>query len=327
MSIRTAPPAQSNSALVLEPAAQAFLDAVAAQGGPPIYTLPYADARQVLENAQAGVEGLPADIEERVLPVGPNGGVGVRIYRPKGASGTLPAVMYFHGGGWILGSKNTHDRLVRDLVSGTGAAFVFVSYTPSPESKFAGTLEECYGATQYVAEHGTELQLDPARLAVMGDSAGGCLAAAVTQIARQRRGPAIRYQVLFYPVTDAGMDTPSYREFAEGPWLTKAAMAWFWDAYAPAAKDRKTPAASPLQESVEDLRGLPPALVIVAENDVLRDEGEAYARKLLQAGVDVTALRAIGTIHDFAMLNALAGTEATKMAIRTASERLRTALQ
>jgi acetyl esterase len=317
----------SQSDLVLERAAQTFLDAVTAQGGPPIYTLAYAEARKVLENAQAGVQGLPAAVEERVLPVGPGNAVAVRIYRPEGAKGSLPAVMYFHGGGWILGSKNTHDRLVRDLVNGTGAAFVFVSYTPSPESRSQGTLDECYGATKYVAEHGKELGLDGSRLAVMGDSAGGCLAAAVTLLAKERGGPSLRFQTLLYPVTDAGMNTESYGKFAEGPWLTKAAMAWFWDAYAPNGKDRKTPAVAPLQASIEQLRGLPPALVIVAENDVLRDEGEAYARKLIQAGVEVTAQRAIGAIHDFAMLNALSETQATKSAVRTASEKLRTALQ
>lgn len=312
---------------VLEQQTQSFLDALAAQGGPPIYTLSYADARQLLEDAQAGVAGLPADTEERVLPTGPTGEVGVRIYRPKRAPGTLPVVMYFHGGGWVLGSKNTHDRLLRDLVAGTNLAFVFVSYTPSPDAQFPVPLEQCYAATKYVAEHGSELGLDGGRLAVMGDSVGGNLAAAVTLAAKERGGPAIRYQALLYPVTDAGMDTGSYREFAGGPWLTAPAMAWFWDAYAPKVADRSQPLASPLRSSLERLRGLPPALVVVDDNDVLRDEGEAYARKLLQAGVEVTAARIIGTIHDFAMLNALAGTQAAKAAIRIASDKLKAALQ
>jgi acetyl esterase len=320
---------RSKTAPSLEPKTQAFIDALAAQGGKPIYELSYADARQELEGAQAsaGVTALPADTEERVLPVGPTGEVAVRIYRPKGAQGLLPVVMYFHGGGWILGSKNTHDRLVRDLVNGTNAAFVFVSYTPSPESQFPTPVEQAYAATKHIAEHGRELGLDPDRLAVMGDSAGGCLMAAVTLLAQQRNGPAIRYQVLLYPVTDAGMDTDSYREFAGGPWLTKAAMKWFWDAYAPTAADRKTPIGSPLQASLEQMRGLPPALVIVDDNDVLRDEGEAYAKKLMGAGVDVTAVRVLGTIHDFAMLNALADTPAAKGAIQLASDKLRQALQ
>jgi len=312
---------------VLEAQTQRFLDALAAQGGPPIYQLSYADARQVLENAQAGVSGLPADTEDRVLPTGPTGEVAVRIYRPKGAQGVLPVVMYLHGGGWVLGSKNTHDRLLRDMVNATGAAFVFVSYTPSPEAQFPTSLEQCYAATKYVAEHGKELRLDGGRLAVMGDSVGGNLTAAVTLMAKERGGPAIRYQVLFYPVTDAGMDTASYQEFADGPWLTKPAMAWFWDAYAPNVDDRDQPLASPLRSSLDGLRGLPPALVVVDDNDVLRDEGEAYARRLLQADVEVTAARIIGAIHDFAMLNALAGTEAARSAIRMAADKLKAALQ
>jgi acetyl esterase len=311
---------------ILEAQTQRFLDALSAQGGPPIYKMSYAAAREVLENAQAGVTGLPAETEDRVLPTGPTGEVAVRIYRPKRATGVLPVVMYLHGGGWVLGSKSTHDRLLRDMVNATGVAFVFVNYTPSPEAQFPTSLEQCYAATKYVAEHGKELRLDSSRLAVMGDSVGGNLAAAVTLMAKERGGPAIRYQVLFYPVTDAGMDTASYQEFADGPWLTKPAMAWFWDAYLPNVKDRHQPLASPLRSSLDGLRGLPPALVVVDDNDVLRDEGEAYARKLLQAGVEVTAARIIGTIHDFAMLNGLADTQAAKSAIRLAADKLKAAL-
>jgi acetyl esterase len=317
----------SSQAPILETATQRFLDALSAQGGPPIYTLTYADARQVLENAQRGVTGLPADTEDRVFPVGPTGEVAVRIYRPKGTASQLPVVIYCHGGGWVLGSANTHDRLLRDMVNGTGAAFVFVSYTPSPEAQFPVPVQQAYAATMYVAEHGAELGLDSARLAIMGDSVGGNMATAVALMAKERGGPAIRYQALLYPVTDAGMDTGSYSEFAEGPWLTKPAMAWFWDAYAPNVADRDQPLASPLRSSVAGLRGMPPTLLVVDENDVLRDEGEAYARKLMQAGVEVTATRVIGTIHDFAMLNALAETQAAKTAIRLASDKLRAALQ
>ena len=312
---------------VLEPKTQAFLDALAAQGGKPIYQLSYADARKVLEGAQAGdVRKLPADVDDRILPVGPSGEVSVRIYRPKGSKGLLPVVMYFHGGGWVLGSKNTHDRLLRDLVNGTNAAFVFVNYTPSPEAQFPVPIEQDYAATRYIAEHGAELGLDAARLAVAGDSVGGNMAAVITQLAKERKGPPIRYQVLFYPVTDAAMDTPSYSQFAGGPWLTRAAMEWFWDSYAPNKSDRRKTTASPLSASVEQLEGLPPALIILDENDVLRDEGEAYSRKLIQAGVDVTSVRFLATIHDFAMLNALADTPAAKAAIQLVSEKLSAAL-
>jgi acetyl esterase len=313
--------------IVLEAGTQAFIDALAKLGGKPIYQLPYAAARQVLEDAQSTpVIKLPADVEDRTLPVGPGGEVSVRIYRPQNAKGTLPAVMYFHGGGWVLGSKNTHDRLLRDMVDGTGAAFVFVNYTPSPEAQFPVPIEQAYAATKYVAEQGASLGLDGGRLALMGDSVGGNMTAAVSLMAKQRKGPALRYQVLLYPVTDASMSTESYRDFADGPWLTKPAMAWFWDAYAPKKEDRKQITASPLLATGEELKGLPPALLIVDENDVLRDEGEEYARKLMQAGVDVTPLRVLGTVHDFAMLNALAATPAARVAIQAASEKLRAAL-
>ena len=312
---------------ILEQRTQAFVDALAAQGGKPLYELSYADARKVLEDAQAiDVRKLPADVEDRVLPVGPGGEVSVRIYRPQGAQGVLPVVMYFHGGGWVLGSKDTHDRLVRDLVNGTNAAFVFVNYTPSPEAQFPVPIEQGYAATKYVAEHGNELGLDPSRLALVGDSVGGNMTAVVAQLAKERGGPAIRYQVLLYPVTDSSLKQKSYKEFADGPWLTKAAMAWFWDAYAPNKKDRKKAMASPLSATAEQLQGLPPALVIVDENDILRDEGEAYARKLLQSGVEVTAVRVLATHHDFALLNALADTPATKATVQLASQKLAEAL-
>jgi acetyl esterase len=312
--------------LVLEPKTQAFVDALSAQGGKPIYELSYGEARKVLEDAQAGATALPADVEDKVLPIGPTGEVSVRIYRPKGTKGPLPVVMYFHGGGWVLGSKHTHDRLLRDLVNGTHAAFVFVSYTPSPEAQFPVPIEQAYAATKYIAEHGEDFDLDTSRLAMAGDSVGGNMVAVVTQLAKERKGPTIRYQVLFYPVTDSSLSQESYEEFANGPWLTRAAMEWFWDAYAPNKEDRRKTTAAPLSAARKQLQGLPPALVIVDENDVLRDEGEAYARKLMEAGVDVTAVRFLATHHDFVMLNALADTPPAKAAIRLASEKLITGL-
>ena len=308
---------------MLEPKTQAFIEALDAEGGRRIYELSYGDARKVLEDAQAGnVTTLPADVEDEVLPVGPTGEVSVRIYRPKGAKGPLPVVMYFHGGGWVLGSENTHDRLLRDLVNGTHAAFVFVNYTPSPEAQFPVPVEQGYAATKYITEHGKDFDLDTSRLAVAGDSVGGNMVAVVTQLAKERKGPAIRYQVLFYPVTDSSLSQESYNEFANGPWLTRSAMEWFWDAYAPNKEDRRKTTAAPLLATPKQLDGLPPALVIVDENDVLRDEGEAYARKLMQAGVDVTAVRFLATHHDFVMLNALANTPASRAAIQLASEKL-----
>jgi acetyl esterase len=312
---------------ILEPTTQAFVDSLAAAGGKPLYELSYPDARKLLEDAQSGeVTKLPADVEDRTFPVGPTGEVSVRIYRPSGAKGVLPAVMYFHGGGWILGSKNTHDRLLRDLVNATNAAFVFVNYTPSPEAQFPVPIEQGYAATKYVAEHGRELNIDSSRLALAGDSVGGNMTAVVAQLAKERKGPAIAYQVMMYPVTDASLTQETYKTFADGPWLTTKAMQWFWDAYAPNKNDRTKTTASPLNATPEQLQGLPPALIIVDENDILRDEGEEYARKLIEAGVDVTPIRMLATHHDYALLNALAETPATRTTVELVSQKLSEAL-
>jgi acetyl esterase len=312
---------------VLEPATQKFIDGLVAAGGPPIYTLSPEAARKVLADAQAGpVAKVPASIEDVTWPIGPTGKTAIRIVRPEGSTGVLPAILYTHGGGWVLGDKNTHDRLVREIAAGAKAAVVFVDYDRSPEAKFPVAIEQSYASLLYMVEHAKELRIDPARIAIVGDSVGGNMAAAVTMLAKQRNGPKLRLQVLFYPVTDANFETGSYDEFAKGPWLTKPAMQWFWDAYLPDPAKRKDPLASPLQATTEQLAGLPEALVIVDENDVLRDEGEAYARKLGQSGVRVTSIRFNGTIHDFVMLNAIAGTPAVRAAIGHANGALAAAL-
>ncbi|UYQ66296.1 alpha/beta hydrolase [Streptomyces peucetius] len=304
--------------VALEKDAQTFADAAAKN--PPIYTLSYADARKALDSAQSGPVAKPtADITHRTINVGPTGKVNLRIVRPAGVSGKLPAVMYVHGGGWVLGNENTHDRLVRQIANGAHAAVIFVDYTPSPEARYPIAIEQVYAATKWVAEHGSEIDVDGSKVAVAGDSVGGNMAAAVTLMAKQRSGPKLSGQMLFYPVTDANFTTPSYRQYADGPWLTRKAMKWFWDAYAPNAKDRKQILASPLRADLNQLKDLPKALVITAEADVLRDEGEAYAAKLRAAGNDVTAVRYEGTIHDFAMLNALANTNAAKAAVDQAN--------
>jgi acetyl esterase len=308
----------------LELHTQQFIDSLA--GEPPIYTLSPGDARSVLTRAQSIPVGKPsAQIEDIAFPVGPTGSVPIRVIRPVGAAEVLPVVMYFHGGGWVLGDRDTHDRLVREIAVGAEAAVVFVDYARAPEAHYPVAIEQAYAATRYVADNAADLHIDPLRLAVAGDSVGGNLAAAVILMAKQRRGPTIAFQVLFYPVTDAGFDTPSYARFADGPWLTKRAMEWFWDAYLPDPAARKQPTATPLNASLDQLAGLPEALVIVDENDVLRDEGEAYACKLSDAGVRVTSVRYNGTIHDFVMLNALADTPATRSAIAQAVGALKTA--
>lgn len=310
---------------LLEPKTRAFVEKINKQGGTPIYKLSPKDAREVLDDLQAATEvaKLPADIDDLNIPVGPEGQISIRIIRPKGNKEILPVVMYFHGGGWVLGDKDTHDRLVREIANGANAAVVFVNFTPSPEVKYPVPIEEAYAATKYIAEHGKNFSLDTSRLAVAGDSVGGNMAAAVILLAKERGGPRIDYQVLFYPVTDANFDTQSYQQFANDIWLTREAMKWFWDNYLPDEKTRKQPTASPLQASIDQLKGQPPALIITDENDVLRDEGEAYAHKLIQAGVNVTAVRYLGTVHDFVMLNALAGTPAACSAIGLANENLR----
>lgn len=311
----------------LDPPTQKFVDKLNAAGGPPLYTLSPSDARKVLDDAQAiSVSKLPADITEAMIPGGPTGDVSVRIVRPKDANEVLPAIIYVHGGGWILGNAETHDRLVREIANGSRAAVFFVNYTRSPEAKYPVAIEQSYAVAKYVAEHSAKFNVDSSRMAIVGDSVGGNMTAAVTMIAKERGGPRFRYQALFYPVTNAAFDTESYKTFANGPWLTERAMMWFWDSYAPNAADRAKPTASPLRATIDQLRNLPPALIITDENDVLRDEGEAYAHKLMQAGVPVTALRALGTMHDFMMLNALADTSPVREAISIANQKLRGAL-
>ena len=257
------------------------------------------------------------------LPVGPTGKVPTRFIRPEGAGGKLPIVFYFHGGGWILGDKDTHDRLVRELAKGAKAAVVYPNYTPSPEAQYPVPLEQAYAAMLYIIEHADAYGLDPSRIAVAGDSVGGNMATVMTLLAKERKGPEIAFQLLLYPVTDANFDTESYRTFAEGPWLTREAMKWFWDAYAPDARRRGEITASPLRATPEQLAGLPPAMIITAENDVLRDEGEAYARKLIEAGVHVACVRYNNTHHDFMMLNALAETTPTRAAVAQAAAALK----
>jgi len=308
----------------LDPHMLHFLKELEAQGGPPLYMLSPADARLALVTVQRSVSvpTLPAEILDRTIAGGPTGEIALRIVRPQGARAALPGVMYFHGGGWILGDKETHDRLVREIATGAQATVVFVDYARSPEAKYPIAIEQAYAATKWVAENGASIGVDPARLVVVGDSVGGNMAAAVPLLARERGGPPIAFQVLCYPVTDANFETPSYREFADGYWLTRKAMKWFWDSYAPAA-ERNQPTASPLRISLDQLRGLPPALIMTNENDVLRDEGEAYAHKLMAAGVEVATTRYVGAMHDLVLLNPITRTPSVRAAIAQMIDTLR----
>ena len=316
---------ETHTYLTVENNTKLFLEKLQQSGGPPLYTLTPSEARTVLSGLQAApIEKLPAEIENKTIPVGPNDEISIQIVKPPGTGNeTLPVVMYFHGGGWVLGGFDTHERLLRELANGAHAAVVFVNYTRSPEAKYPIPIEEAYTATKWIAENGQTLNLDPSRLVVAGDSVGGNMATAVALLAKERGGPPIIFQLLFYPVTDANFDTPSYLAYQEGYFLTREAMKWFWDNYLSNDTNRKEPTVSPLQASVEQLSGLPPALVIVGENDVLRDEGEAYAHKLMKAGVPTTATRYLGTIHDFVMLNPITDTPASRGAIDQAAHTLR----
>ena len=306
----------------LEPEAQALAEAAAMP--PLLFTLGPERGRIALEEAQLGqVSKLLVDVEDLTVDDGPSGLVSLHILRPLNAPAVLPVIVYIHGAGWVFGSMQTHDRLIRELAVGAQAAVVFPEYRLSPEAKYPTAIEECYSVVKWVAERGREHGMDPERLAVAGDSVGGNMTSAVTLLSRERGGPDITLQLLFYPVTDAAFDTASYHQFAEGYHLRRDAMMWFWDQYTANPGERNEITASPLRASTQQLKGLPPALIITAEADVLRDEGEAYANKLREAGVRVTAVRFQGTIHDFVMLNALATSAAARGAIALATAWLR----
>jgi acetyl esterase len=314
----------------LEQNARALLNNLQQQGGPPIYTLSPDKARGVLSGLQASspVQKLPADVENRTIPGGSNSkDVSITIVRPRNSNiEPLPVVIFTHGGGWVLGGFDTHERLVREVAIKANVVVVFVNYTLSPEGKYPTALEQAYATANWVARNGQSINVDSSRLAVVGDSVGGNLTAALTLLTKERGGPSIRFQVLFYPVTDANFDTPSYEKYEQGYWLTREGMKWFWNNYTSKETNRKEPTVSPLQASIEQLSGLPQALIINGENDVLCDEGEAYALKLLEAGVRVTAVRYHGTIHDFVMLNPITNDPAPRGAIEQASQMLKQVL-
>ncbi|MGW2550233.1 alpha/beta hydrolase [Streptomyces sp. NPDC001635] len=313
------------TAPVLEPAAADF---AAATANPPyLFDLGPVEGRKTVDEVQSGeIEKPVVDEEWITVSGGPTGTVRARIVKPAGTTGTLPVIVYIHGAGWVFGNAHTHDRLVRELAVGAKAAVVFPEYDLSPEARYPVAIEQNWTVAKWVVEQGATKDLDATRIAVAGDSVGGNMTAALTLMAKERGGLPLLQQVLFYPVTDASFDTGSYHRFAEGYFLRRDAMQWFWDQYTTDEAQRAEITASPLRASVEQLGGLPPALVITGEADVLRDEGEAYANKLREAGVPVTALRYQGIIHDFVMLNALRGTHAAEAAITQAVTVLRRAL-
>jgi len=291
----------------LSPGTKEFLKALNSPAPPELEKMDPLDARKVLEGAQASVEVDLSGIEESEKLINADGyEILLNIVRPEGKAEKLPVFMFIHGGGWVLGDYPTHKRLVRDLVVNSGFAAVFVNYTRTPDAQFPRAIDEIYAATKWVAENGDEINVDGQNLAVVGNSVGGNMTAVTTLLAKEKGGPEIKFQVLLWPIVDADFETASYQQFGRDRFLTTPLMKWMYDMYIPDPEKRKDIHASPLQASVEQLKGLPPALIQVAESDVLRDEGEAYGRKLDEAGVPVTVVRYNGMIHDFGLLNGLA---------------------
>jgi acetyl esterase len=293
-------------------------------GGPPVESLSKQDARNVLINAQASVKVDLSGIDESEKTITADGyTLKLNIVRPKGVTKKLPVFIFIHGGGWILGDYPTHKRLVRDIVVASGMAAVFVNYTPSPEAHYPQAINEIYAATKWVSAHGDEINVDGNNLAVVGNSVGGNMTTAICLMAKAKGGPTIKIEVMMWPVTDGSFTEASYKEFGEQRFLTEPLIKWMWDQYTTDPEKRKEIYASPLQATVEELRGMPPTLIMVAENDVLRDEGEAYGRKLDVAGVEVGTLRFNGVIHDWGMLNGLAEIPQTKALVLQAAAALK----
>ncbi|MGW0557111.1 alpha/beta hydrolase [Streptomyces sp. NPDC002926] len=316
--------AAQSASIILERPAQELADATS--NHPFLYELKPTEARKVLDDLQvAPIDKLPVDEEWITVPASV-GDVQVRIVKPKGATGTLPVVLYMHGGGWVLGNAATHDRLVRELAVGARAAVAFVEYIRSPEAHYPVAIEQGYATAQWITREGASKSLDARRMAVAGDSVGGNMTAALALLAKERGDVTFVQQSMYYPVTDAAMDTKSYDQFDTGYYLSRKAMEWFWDAYIIDPKQRAEITASPNHAITEQLTDLPPALLIVDEADVLRDEGEAYAAKLRAAGVPVTTVRYDGTVHDFMMINSLSQSKATRAAVDQAVSLLRDAL-
>lgn len=307
----------------LDPQAKAILDLLESQGGPQLHEMPVPLARQAM-SAMAGLQPSVievAKVEDRKIP-GPAGDLPARVYTPAGTA-PFPVLVYFHGGGWVLGGLDTHDGTCRDLANRARCVVVSVDYRLAPENKFPAAAEDCYAATVWAARNAASIGGDPSRIAIGGDSAGGNLTAVVALMARDRKGPKLCFQLLIYPVTDSACDTPSYTENAEGYLLSREAMLWFWNHYTRDERDKVDPQAAPLR--AENVGGTAPALVITAELDPLRDEGEAYARRLEAAGVPVKLSRYDGMIHGFFGMTALV--DQAKAAMDEAAGALRQAFE
>jgi len=316
----------------VEPGSRKFLDGLVATTKPKINLLTPIGARMFYEElaqmeSPAGTLSKKAcDFEDRTLHVDFRGDIRIRIVRPQeSVSQKLPVAMYFHGGGWILGSTDTHDRIMRDLAHGAQCALFFVDYDRSPEVQYPVAIEQAYEATKCVFQNAKELNVDPKRIALIGDGVGGNMATVVSILAKKRKGPKIAKQILFYPVTDSNFLAASYDQFAEGYFLTRETMKWYWDNYLPDLRARAETTAAPLRATLDELSGVAPALITTNEYDVVRDEGEAYARKLAIAGVPVTAVRMLGMIHDNLILGDIADSPGARAATELAIAHLRAA--
>jgi acetyl esterase len=307
----------------IDPQVRVFLREINKDSSP-FWELPQPKPQEILTNLQnkTSVDMSGVSTTERTII---QDGQSVKLYimKPQQVAGKPGVLLFIHGGVWIVGNFQNHQRLLRDLVVGSGQVGVFVEYTPLPEARFPKQLDQSYAALKWVASHAHEFGADGSRIAVAGNSVGGNMAAALTLMTKDRHGPKISYQVLMIPATDASVDTASYREYGTGRFLARAFMKYGWDLYAPSATARNNPYVSPLRGSLQELRGLPPALVITAENDPLRDEGEAYARKLKEAGVSVIATRYNGMIHDFVLLNGILTDPEPEAAIRQMSAEIK----
>jgi len=311
----------------IDPQVRSFL-AELNKDSSPFWELPQPKPQDILTGLQ---NKTPVDMSgvtttERTIT---QDGQHVKLYvmSPQRAVEKPGVLLFIHGGVWIVGNFQNHQRLLRDLVVGSGQVGVFVEYSPLPTAKFPTQMEECYAALKWVAAHANEIGADGTRIAIAGNSVGGNMSAALPLMAKDRNGPKIALQVLFVPATDASVDTDSYHEFATGRFLPRAFMKYGWDLYAPDKKTRDNPYVSPLRATSKQLQGLPRALVITAENDPLRDEGEAYGRKLMDAGVPTASTRYNGMIHDFVLLNAIRGLPEVQSALDQSSSAIREALK
>jgi acetyl esterase len=326
--IQSEPPMEVENDPRLSRGVKAFLKVLNSGDGPPLETLPPLEAREVLVGAQGSVQVDLSGIEESEKTISTDGYmIELDIVRPEGVKGKLPVFVFIHGGGWVLGDYPTHKRMVRDLVVLTGYAGVFINYTRTPDAKYPQAINEIYAATKWVAEHGDEIDVDGKNLAVVGNSVGGNMTAATALKAKESGGPHIKVHIMMWPVTDASFERESHREFGDKRFLTTPLMKWMWDLYTTDPDQRKEIYASPLQASLDQLKGLPPALIQVAESDILRDEGEAYGRKLDEAGVTVTTVRYDGMIHDFGLLNGLAEEPSVRSLFEHAAATLKKYLQ